>query len=135
MTKDELLKLEHATLLEEFKTARENMLFDVGQSRQIINITLTAASILVVGTPFIIQSHLPILFLIAPLIFYTLAWYQIRNLHISNFLNQYLLIVLIPSIQAVLKELSCKNCRDFDHIMSWEAHLWTDQINIGRIAV
>jgi hypothetical protein len=126
MTNDELLVLEHATLLEEFKTARENMLFDVAQSRQIVNITLTAASILVVGASFIIQYNVPVLFLIAPFIFYTLAWYQIRNLRISNLLNQYLLTVLIPRIQAVLKELSRGEKRNFDHIMSWEAYLEAD---------
>ncbi len=99
------------------------MLFDVGQSRQIINITLTAASILVVGVPFIIQYKLPILFLIAPLIFYPLAWSQIRYLYISDILSQYLLTVLIPRIHAVLEDLSPYKDRSFDSIMSWEAYV------------
>ncbi|MCI0561664.1 MAG: hypothetical protein MN733_24510 [Nitrososphaera sp.] len=133
MDKDELLKLEHATLLEEFRAARENMLFDVGLSRQIINITLTAAGILVVGAPYIIQSDLPTLFLIAPLVFYPLAWSQIRYLHISNVISQYLLTVLIPRIQRVLKELSPDKDRDFDSIMSWEAYLGAAERRYGLI--
>ncbi len=125
MKKDDLLRIEQATLMEEFKTARDNMLFDVGQSRQVVNITLTAASILVVGVPFIIQYNLPILFLIAPLIFYPLAWSQVRYLYLSDILGQYLLTVLIPRVHSVLKELSPSKDRNFDSILSWEAYLGT----------
>jgi hypothetical protein len=122
MDRDESLKLEHDTLLEEFKAARDTMLFDIGMSRQVVTITLTAAGILVALTPYIVQSKLPILFLIAPLIFYPLAWSQIRYLFLSNTLSAYLLTVLIPHIREVLKESSPDKNRDFNHVMGMEAY-------------
>lgn len=133
MDREELLKLEHATLLEEFKTARENMLFDLGLARQIVNLTLAAAGILVAGTPYIVQSNLPTLFLIAPFVFYPLAWSQVRYLHGTKILGKYQLTVLVPRIRKVLKELSPDESREFDSIMSWEAYVGTAYNRPGLI--
>ena len=122
MNADDFLTTELKTHLEEFKAARETMLFDVGASRQVINITHTAAGIFVAATPFIIQSELPILFLIIPIIFYPLAWSQIRNLYLSDVLSEYLLKMLIPQIRKVLGELSPDKDRDLSQVLGMEAY-------------
>jgi hypothetical protein len=122
MDKEEFLKLEHSTLLEEFKAARDTMLFEIGVSKRVVTITLSAAGILLAITPYIVQSNLPILFLIAPIVFYPLAWSQIRSLFLSNTLGEYLLLVLIPHIQSTLKELSPDKSIDFSYIMGMEAY-------------
>jgi hypothetical protein len=73
MDREELLKLEHATLVEEFKITQEDMLFYVDQSRKVATTSLTAATILAAASPFIIQTKFPTIFLVASLVFYPLA--------------------------------------------------------------
>jgi len=121
--KEEQLKLEFTALLEEFKTVRENILFDVGSNRQILALTLTSASILVAASPFIIESQFTTLFLIAPIIFYTLAWSQVRYLYLDATLSNYIIEILAPRFRKTLVALSPDTKKDFRSLLGWETYL------------
>jgi len=122
MKQEELIKLEHNTLLEEYRAIRQDILFNVGTYRQAVTLTLSAAGILVASAPYIIQSNLPIIFLIAPLIFYVLAWIQMRYLIVYYNLSEYLDNILVPRIRRILARSKSKRSGDFDSIMSWETY-------------
>jgi hypothetical protein len=124
MSKEEKIKLEHTTLLEEYRSVKADISFNVSTTRQIVNLTLTAGGALVASAPFIIQYQIPILFLIAPLIFYALAWSQMRCILADYHLINYLTNVLVPKIRRVLAEISPEPQDDFHYntIMSWESY-------------
>jgi hypothetical protein len=131
MSKEEQLKLESSILMDEFKALREEILFQVGGSRQVINLTLTGAGILIAGTPFIVQSKLISLFLIIPFVFYALAWAQIRYLSTVDTLGSYLLTVLTPRVRQVLAEISPNSKRDFESILSWDVYWRSSERHSG----
>lgn len=120
--KEEQIKLEHSTLLVEYGTMREEILFQIEASKQMVNLTLTAAGILIAGTPYIIQSQLPILFLVAPLIFYAFAWVQMRTLISTINPSEYIVNILVPRIRRTLVDLGSEKESDFSSIMSWDMY-------------
>jgi len=128
--KEEQIKLEFNALLEEFKTVRENILFDVDSNRQVLTLTLTSASILVAGSSFIIQSQFITLFLVMPIIFYALAWSQVRYLYLDASLSSYLNNVLAPRLRKVLADLTPDTKNDYSSLLSWETYL---QIKESRV--
>lgn len=123
MSKEEQIKFEYNALIEEFKTVRQNMMFDIGAARQVINLTLTATGVLIAGTPFIVQSRLLVLYLVAPMIFYALAWAQIRYLYLDNALSDYVIYTIAPRLRRTLSEFAPNEKKDFDSILSWETIL------------
>jgi len=123
MSKEEQLKLECGVLMEESKSVRDDILFHMGASRQVINLTITATGILIAGTPFIVESRLMTLFLIIPLIFYALAWAQIRYLFVARALNNYLNNVLAPRLRQALVKVSPNDEKDFESILSLDTFM------------
>ncbi len=120
MTKEEQVKAEHSTLLEEYSAMRAEIISTSDSARQVLNLTLTAIAIFIAAIPSIIQSKLIILFLIIPLFFYALAWTQLRYVYLVLSVGQYLREVLIPSIRRNLIEHSPNVDHDFKEVMSWE---------------
>lgn len=118
MDKEEYIQLELNTLIEEFKSIREEMSSDINHARQVVNITITASGILVASVPYIIQQGLIIIYLIAPFLFYPLAWSQIRYLN-NNYANrEYLEDCLIPTVRRIFRELNpSKGNNNFNYIL------------------
>jgi len=129
--KEEQIKLEFNALLEEFKTVRENILFDVDSNRQVLTLTLTSASILVAGSSFIIQSQFITLFLVMPIIFYALAWSQVRYLYLDASLSSYLNNVLAPRLRKVLADLTPDTKNDYSSLLSWETYLQNKESRVN----
>jgi len=120
MNKDERLKMEHDTLLEEYKALKTEIVSNLNSARQTANLTLTVIGILIAAAPFIIQSQAIILFLIVPIFFYALCWSQLRYIYLVIDMGVYLRGTVVPGIHRILTEISPGEGRDFSKIMSWE---------------
>jgi hypothetical protein len=121
MNPEEQLKLEHSTLLEEFKTLREEILWTLDASRKVSDYAIAAIAALITGAVYIIQLRMPILFLISPLLLYGLAWKQMKYAILTHDLSNYLNEDVLPRIRQILAELSPDSKHDFNSLMSWES--------------
>ncbi len=119
MKKDEQLKLELSTLLEEYRALKTEIVSNLDSARQVIALTLTAVGILITATPFIIQIQGIIIFLITPLLFLGLAWSQLRYIYLVLDMGIYLRDVIVPNVHRLLKETHTQE-RDISYILSWE---------------
>jgi hypothetical protein len=122
MNMDEQLKTELGTLLEEYKALKTEIVSNLDSARQVATLTLTAVGILITAAPFIIQSQATVIFLIAPLLFYVLAWAQLRYIYLVLDMGTYLREVVVPNVQRLLKETHTRKEKghDVSYIMSWE---------------
>jgi len=119
MKKDEQLKIELDIALEEYRTMKTEIVSNLDAARQIVHLALTAIAILIGAVPVIVQSHSTILFLIAPLLFFALAWSQLRYIYLVLDMGKYLNNYIVPNVQRLLSEISTSK-NDFSQVMSWE---------------
>ena len=119
MKKDEQLKIELDTALEEYRAMKTEIVSNLEAARQIVHLALTAIAILIGAAPVIIQSQATILFLIAPLLFFALAWSQLRYIYLVLDMGKYLNHYIVPHVQKLLSEISPSR-KDFSQVMSWE---------------
>jgi hypothetical protein len=119
MNRDEQLKLEHATILEEYRSLKTEIVSNLDSARQIANLALAATGILIGAVPFI-QSQALLIFLIAPLFFYALAWSQLRYVYLVLDMGDYLGTTLIPRIREILVEISIDKEERLNKVMSWQ---------------
>ncbi len=119
-TKDSQLPIELSTLLEEYRTRKTEIVSNLASGRQIATLTLTAVGILVAAAPSIIEQKVKIIFLIAPLFFYVLAWSQLRYTYLVLDMGTYLRSVVVPNIHRLMKEMQIDKKRDIGYLMSWE---------------
>jgi hypothetical protein len=120
MRKDEQIKIELDTVLEEYRSLKSEIVANLDSARQIVQLTLTTVAILIGLVPFILQFHATILFLIAPFLFYSLAWTQLRYIYLVIDMGNYLKKSLVPNVRRLLSEISQVKDRDFSEILSWE---------------
>lgn len=120
MKKDEQIKTELDVVLEEYRVLKTEIVENINSGRQIAQLTLTAFAILIGLVPFILQYAATILFLIAPFLFYSLAWTQLRYVYLVIDMGNYLKGTLVPNVRRLLSELSTVRRRDFDAVLSWE---------------
>jgi len=120
MKKDDQLKTELDALLEEYRALKSEIVSNLDSGRQIATLTLTAIGILITASPFIIQSHATIIFLVAPLLFYVLAWSQLRYIYLVLDMGNYLKDVILPNVHRILKETQTNNKHDISFILGWE---------------
>lgn len=121
MDKDERLKTELDTLLEEYRTLKAEIVSNLVSARQVANLTLTAMGILITASPFIIQSQATLIFLIAPLLFYALAWSQLRYIYLVLDMGHHLRDTIAPNVRRILKETHTNKEHDVSYIMSWDS--------------
>jgi len=119
MSKEEQLKLEHSTLMEQYKSARDEINSLLNASRQIVNLTLTVIS-LFLGISIFVEAKLPLAFLILPFFLYGLAWVQMRHILFVRRLSAYIAKAITPRIREILREISPQDPIDTEHILSWE---------------
>jgi hypothetical protein len=116
----EQLKLEINIRLEEYKALRAEIVASLSSSHASTNLTLTAAGILIAGSPFIIQYHAVILFLIASYCFFLIAWIQLHYVHVVFSLSQHIITVVAPKIRVALKQITPTNNEAFSDLLNWE---------------
>jgi hypothetical protein len=119
-TKDSQFQTELSTVLAEYKTLKTEVKSNLASGRQISTLTLTAVGILVAAAPSIVEKQVTIIFLIAPLLFYVLAWSQLRYTYLVLDMGAYLRSVVIPNIHWLIKEMQIDKERDISYLMSWE---------------
>ena len=122
MNKEDQIKLVHSTLLEEYKSLREEIISTSESSRQIINFTLVAIGVLIPGSIYIISSENHYLLLIVPFFFYSLILTQLKYLFFINEFGNYIREVISPHIRKNLAELSDdKEENNFELVLNWES--------------
>jgi len=122
MEENQQVEAEYSVLLEEYKMLKGEIVSNLTSSHQTANLALVAIGILITATPFIIQRNLPIIFLVAPLFFYALAWAQLRYTYLVLDMGIYLRDTLRPEIQHILAEIPPNKKRDYEKILGWELH-------------
>lgn len=121
MNEQESLKAELETRLEEYRQLKSEIVSNLESGRQVTNLTLTFAGVMIALIPFIVQQRAEVLFLIAPLFFYFLAWTQLRYVYLVLDMGKYLATIVVPRIQAILRQLAeSKQDEPYRSIMSWE---------------
>jgi hypothetical protein len=120
MEENKQAEIEYLTMIEEYKVLKNEMISNLASSHQIANLAFVGIGVLISVTPFIIQSNLPVIFLIAPLFFYALTWAQLRYTFLVLDMGDYLRRNLRPEIQRILNEIPPSKKHDFENILSWE---------------
>ena len=85
------LQLELSAWMDEYKSLRSEISQTLTSSRQMTQVAIIALAAQVGLAGYIVQNDLPILFLMAPLVFYGIAWTQLRLVHTSRSLGDYVL--------------------------------------------
>src|SRR5687767_12684449 len=78
LTEEEQIKMEQEILISEYSGVRSEISSNRDAAHQLVSLTLTAAGVLIGGASYIIDSGATVVFLLAPLVFYGLAWTQVR---------------------------------------------------------
>lgn len=87
--------LRHATLLEEYRSLRSEIVCLIQAEHQMTQLGLTIVAGLIAATPFILQLHVRILLLVAPLLLCSLTWIELRYVAMLGELGDYLRFQLI----------------------------------------
>src|SRR6266542_2867915 len=113
------IKLEHSTLMEEYKALREEIKSLLDAARQTLNISMAGIGLLVAGAPLIIQAQIPSLFLVSSIFLYFIALAQMRYLLLAIRQGEYLKREIFPYIRKTLNDMSDK--RNSSPVLNWEA--------------
>jgi hypothetical protein len=119
LTMEEQLKLEHSTLMEQYKAIRYEINSILSVSRQTVNLTLTVIA-LFLGVSLFVEAKLPMVFLIAPFFLYGLTLTQLRHILIMRECSEYITVRIAPRVRAILMRLSPEGSSEFDYILDWE---------------
>ena len=126
MNKEEQIKLVHSTLLEEYKSLREEIVSTSESSRQILHFTILVIGFLISGYFLIIfsdRSDMDLLLLIVPFFFYSLILTQLKYLFFINRIGDYIRDDISPHIRKNLAELSDdEEESNFEFILNWESY-------------
>lgn len=116
----EQLKLEYSALLEEYKSLKSEIVANLDSARQVVGLTLTAIGVFIAIAPYVVESQTIILFLIAPLFFYGLAWTQLRYIYLALDMGTHLREAVLPRIQLTLARMHPQAGEDFSNLMGWD---------------
>lgn len=114
------LELEHMTLIEEYKTLREEIVCNLNASRRILNLSFTAIGAFLIAAPFIVQLQAPTIFIIIPLLFYGIAWTQLKYTFNTIIVGNYINSNIIPRVREILSDFDSESTHGFDSILTWE---------------
>lgn len=119
MGREEQLKLEHATLMAQYRATRHEIEALLNASRQVVNLTLTVISLVLIALTFF-EAKLPIAFLIVPFFLYGLAWTQLRHILLMRRASAHIADTIAPRVRRILEDVSPDKTTAMDHIMTWE---------------
>ena len=118
MSKEDQIQLEYATLMEQYKSARDEINALLESSRQVITLTFTVIS-LFVGISAFVETKLTIAYLVLPFFLYGLAWVQLRHILLARKAATYISEAVAPRVREILISLSPKDPPDTEHILDW----------------
>ena len=119
MSREEQLKLEHTTLMEQYKSTRNEIESLLVASRQVANMTLMILS-LILGASVFIEAKLPIALLILPFFLYGMVWIQLRYILLMRRASAYIAEAIAPRVRGILKEIFPEKAIETEHILNWE---------------
>jgi hypothetical protein len=124
--RNEHIKVQLEVLLAEYTALKTEIVSNLNAGRQVVGLTLTAVAALIGVGPAIVASGGSIVFLIAPLFFYALAWTQLRYVSLVLAMGKYLRCHVAPSIRCLLSDLAGNAAAPeqlterFRYVMKWE---------------
>lgn len=117
----ERIKLELGLMTEEYKALKAEIDQNLGSGRQVTALSLTALGLLIAGAKTLIDSGAHTLFLFIPLVFYALAWSQLRYVAMAQEMGRYLRGELTKKARDLLRDHPGGGSgMRFDHIFKWE---------------
>lgn len=126
-TVQEQLKMEHATLLNEYRALKAEIVANLESGRNVAALTLTAigallAAVATVATvPSIVDKRrIPGVLFLTGVFFCVLAWVQLRYTLLALDMGEYLRNSLILELRRVLEEVGADGSRSFEKVMRWE---------------
>jgi hypothetical protein len=122
VSREDQIKLEYDTLLEQYRVARAEIYGYLESSRQIVGLTLTAISLFLAVLAFV-KAELPVIFLVLPLFLHGLAWIQLRYLLLTRRLQGYIARTLAPRLRVLLAEIAPDHRLDPGAILAWDVNL------------
>jgi hypothetical protein len=91
-------KLMYDAWLEEYRSLRAEVIAIGTSSRQGTQVAIVALAAVISLAGYIVQNDLPILFLLAPLVFYALAWTQLRLAYTARTTSDYIIKNLAKNV-------------------------------------
>ena len=119
MGREEQLKFEHATLMAQYRSTRNEIEALLDASRQVVRLTLTVISLVLVALTFF-EAKLPIAFLIVPFFLYGLAWTQLRHILLMRRASAHIAETISPQVRRILEGMSPENTTGMGHLLNWE---------------
>lgn len=119
----EQIKLVLNARLEEYKALRAEIVATLTSAYNTTTLTLTGAGALIAGSPFILQYQKPVLFLVASLVFYSIALTQLRYQQAVFNMSNHIIKVVAPAIRRDLKDVATSTIGGdyLDDVLSWES--------------
>ncbi|MGI4791073.1 MAG: hypothetical protein ACRYFS_19780 [Janthinobacterium lividum] len=98
------IKLKHDTWVEEYRSLRAEIIAIGTSARQGTQVAIVAIAAVISLAGYIVQNDLPILFLLAPFIFYALAWMQLRLAFTARSISDYIVEPLAENTNRAMVE-------------------------------
>lgn len=116
----EQLKTEINLRLEEYKALRAEIVASLTSSHLTTSLTITAAGVVIAGSPFIIQNHAGLLFLVASYCFFLIAWVQLHYVDVVSRISDHISIIIAPRIRSALREIEPSSLAAYENLLNWE---------------
>ena len=119
MATDEQLRLEHATLIEQYRATRAEIDGLLEASRQILSFCVTVISAFL-GLSYVTQNtDFAKAFLVFPLVLYGIVLVQLRYLLLMRQASAYISKVIAPRMRTILQTTGDSKA-GFSYILNWE---------------
>jgi hypothetical protein len=115
------IKLELGLVTEEYKALKAEIVQNLGSGRQVTALSLTALGLLVAGAKPLADAGAHTSMLLIPLVFYALAWSQLRYVAMAQEMGRHLRAELARKARELLREHPEGGAgARFDHVFKWE---------------
>lgn len=134
-------KIELEVRMSEYQALRDEINLTLNAAFQTTNITFTGIGIVFAASPYIVQSNLVVMFALIAVVFYALAWTQLRYMRQVFNLSGHIIEVTSPRIRELVRLSSPKSSKSLNSILGWESrgrtsthsvHLWLIPIEAAR---
>jgi hypothetical protein len=120
MASQDEINCELNLLTEEYRSLKTEIVANLTSARQVSGLAFGAVGVLMAGATPIVRSGQAELFLVAPVLFYALAWAQLRYVFMVLDMGLHLRNIVAPRMRQLLKDMVSGDGSTFAHIMAWE---------------
>jgi hypothetical protein len=121
MSVEEAIKLEINVRLEEFKALRAEIVSTLTASYQTLNLSLTAAGLLIGASASLPNFGKPYWLGVASLVFYALLWTQLRYGYAVFNMSNHIIDKVAPPIRVRMREIQMPDTVALAPVLCWES--------------